>query len=366
VTIVAEASRILSISRRTDIPAFYTEWFVNRVQAGFCHWMNPFGGQVYRVSLRPEDCLALVFWTRNVRPLLPHVRELHERGFRFYFHYTVTGYPRGIDAYSPPQRAAVAAARRLAEEIGPDLVMWRYDPVVFSSATPAGYHLERFEALAAGLKGATHRCYVSFLDLYGKTERNLRRLKDRAGLELRRPDPQEQHELLARFVEIAHTNDMTVHVCCDRAPADLRVEQAHCIDPGIIRSLRPDMATPLRAVPSRPGCGCIHAVDIGAYDTCTFGCVYCYATNSRETALSLKRRHDSNDTILWRPDTLRGVDLSTVEQRLKGPGEKSQEGAAGAKGATSAKGAKGATRAKGAKGAGLPTLLDGFGDGGGA
>lgn len=343
---MSDPPRVISISRRTDIPAFYTEWFMNRVRVGFCHWMNPFGGQVYRVSLCPGDCLALVFWTRNAGPMLPHLGELRARGFYFYFHYTINGYPREIDPYSPSERAAVSAAQRLAEEIGPDLVMWRYDPVVFSSATPASYHLERFEALAAGLEGTTRRCYVSFLDLYGKTERNLRRLNEHTGTRLRRPELEEQHELLARFMEIARTNGISVHVCCDEAPADLAIEQARCIDPGLIRRLRPDMDTRLKAVPSRPGCGCVQAVDIGAYDTCTFGCVYCYATNSREAALSRRRRHDPDDTILWRPDTLQGVDLSTVEQRLKGPGEKSPNST------------------KGKKGVNPPTLFDESGDGG--
>lgn len=181
--------RVISVSRRTDIPAFYTEWFMNRVRAGFCHWMNPFGGQVYRVSLRPEDCLALVFWTRNARPLMVHIEELGERGFRFYFQYTVNEYPIEIDAHAPPARAAVAAFRHVADALGPDLVMWRYDPIAFGSATAVDYHLERFASLSAALEGSTRRCYVSFLDPYGKTERNLRRLASETSLQLRRPDP---------------------------------------------------------------------------------------------------------------------------------------------------------------------------------
>ena len=158
--------------------------------------MNPFGCRVYRVSLRPEDCLALVFWTRNARPLMPHVSELRERGFRFYFHFTLNGYPREIDSHAPSAEAAVATLRRLAGAVGADLVMWRYDPVIFSAVTPMGYHLERFDSLSAALQGSTHRCYVSFLDPYGKTERNLRRLKNEAGLELRRPNPDDNTSCL--------------------------------------------------------------------------------------------------------------------------------------------------------------------------
>jgi hypothetical protein len=166
---------------------------------------------------------------------------------------------------------------------------------------------------------------VSFLDPYGKTERNLRRLKDRVGLQLRRPDSAEQRELLTRFVEMADVRGMTVHICCDEAPSDIRVRQAHCIDADIIRELRPDIDARLKSVPSRPGCGCVQAVDIGAYDTCTFGCVYCYATNSREAAAKRRSSHDPEDTILWRPDTLQKVDLATIEQRPKVTGKSSQQ-----------------------------------------
>ncbi len=318
---MADVPAVISVSRRTDIPAFYTEWFMNRVRAGFCHWMNPFGGRVYRVSLRPEDCLALVFWTRNARPLMPHVSELRERGFHFYFHFTLNGYPREIDSHAPSAEAAIATLRGLAGLVGADLVMWRYDPVIFSAVTPMGHHLERFDSLSAALQGSTRRCYVSFLDPYGKTERNLRKLKNQAGLELRRPNPDEQHELLARLVDIADARNMTIHVCCDEAPPDIPVQQAHCIDADVIRHLRPDSSLRLKSVPSRPGCGCVQAVDIGAYDTCTFGCVYCYATNSRDAATKRRAKHDPADSILWRPETLQDVDLESIEQRPRGPGD---------------------------------------------
>ncbi|MCL5942628.1 MAG: DUF1848 domain-containing protein [Actinobacteria bacterium] len=319
---MTEPLRVISISRRTDIPAFYTEWLVNRVRSGFCDWMNPFGGQIYRVSLQPEDCLALVFWTRNARPLIPHLADLRARGFQFYFQYTINGHPREIDANSPSPEASVAAFRELAQIMTPNLVMWRYDPVLISRVTPPEYHVERFDELSAALEGATERCYVSFLDVYGKTQRNLRRVNEKLGLDMRRPEADEQRALLAAFAEIAGTRGMTVHVCCDEAEPGLDVHQAHCIDADVIRRLRPDAHARLKSVSSRPRCGCAQAVDIGAYDTCTFGCVYCYATNSRNAALQRRRSHDPNDTILWRPSTLRGVDLGTREQRPNQLGKK--------------------------------------------
>ncbi len=124
--------KIISASRRTDIPAFHARWLLNRLDAGFCHYLNPFSGQVYRVSLRPEDCLALVFWSRNPSPLLPHVANLWERGYRFYFQFTLNGYPQAIETHNPPLKAAIATFQKLSQCLSPEWVQWRYDPITTS------------------------------------------------------------------------------------------------------------------------------------------------------------------------------------------------------------------------------------------
>jgi len=328
---------IISASRRTDIPAFYARWFLNRIRAGFCHWVNPFGGQVYRVSLRPEDCAVIVFWTRNVRPLLPHLRELHNRGYRFYFHYTINGYPRKLDPRCPSPSAAVDTVKRLADLIGPELVLWRYDPVVISRLTPVSFHLENFERLSSALEGATRRCYTSFVDLYRKTGRNLCQLeKTTQQVESpRRPYKQEQRELLLAFAETAGRHGISLYVCCDDIPPEATVPEltldtrprpntappihrARCVDPVLVRQLRPDLSPALEPRPTRPGCGCVRSVDIGAYDTCLFGCLYCYANSSLRVALAHYRSHNSEDTILYRPPRLQGIDLDLVAKNLVG------------------------------------------------
>lgn len=124
---------VISASRRTDIPALYAQWFMNRVRAGFCHWMNPFSDQVYRVSLAPQDCIAIVFWTRNPKPLIPHLPELDERTYTYYFLYTLLGYPRIIDTRAPELATAIQTFQRLSDLISPKRVFWRYDPILFSS-----------------------------------------------------------------------------------------------------------------------------------------------------------------------------------------------------------------------------------------
>ena len=124
---------IISASRRTDIPAFYAEWFIRRIRAGYCLVPNPFNSQqVQRVSLLPEDVDAIVFWTRNPRPIFSHLAELDERGYRYCFQYTLMDNPAPIDPASPHPPASVATFRDLAHRISPQRVIWRYDPILIS------------------------------------------------------------------------------------------------------------------------------------------------------------------------------------------------------------------------------------------
>ena len=158
---------IVSASRRSDIPAFYAQWFINRIRGGYCTVPNPFNPrQVSRVSLLPEDLDVIVFWTRNPRPLFPYLDELDQRGCRYYFQYTLLGYPAQIDPHSPPRAAAISTFEELAVRIGPQRVIWRYDPLVFSKLTGADYDAENYARLAAALNGATQRSVVSLVDMY--------------------------------------------------------------------------------------------------------------------------------------------------------------------------------------------------------
>lgn len=292
---------LVSASRRTDIPAFYAKWFWNRIQAGYCHWINPFGGQRYWVSLRPEDCPGIVFWTRYPVPLLPHLAEMKRRGYAFYFHFTLNGYERALEARNPDTGRAIQAFRALSDAISPALTLWRYDPIVFSDRTPAAYHLQRFAWLASRLEGYTGRCYFSFLDNYGKTRRNLQAAEDAHGIRFYEPDLDAKLALVRDLRQAAGAHGIALHSCCEDAVLGEGVEKAHCVDLELLRRVRPDLPATLKPKPTRPECGCLESVDIGAYDTCRFGCIYCYATNSYEAARHRAQAHDPADPALWRP-----------------------------------------------------------------
>jgi hypothetical protein len=310
--------RVVSVSRRTDIPAFYTSWFINRLRAGFCHWRNPFGGQIYRVSLAPTDVLAFVFWTRNPRPLLPHLPTIRADGHRWLSHMTINGYPRSIESHNPPLDAAIEAFHRLSEQTGPAFTNWRFDPILLSDQMPASYHIERFGRICERLAGATERCTFSFVVYYGKTDRNIAKAERAHGFTATRAAPlEEQRALIHSLRDIGSGHGITLYACCEPAMVGDGVEPSRCMDMEVIARLRGVSALDLKLAPTREACGCVAAADIGAYDTCAFGCVYCYATNSRQAALARLAAHDPDDSMLFRPPSLRGVDLATKESRSR-------------------------------------------------
>jgi len=297
--------KIISASRRSDIPAFYSRWFLRRLEEGYCDWIHPFTGKLERVSLLPEDCLSIVLWTRNPAPLFPALRDLLSSGHFPCFHFTVTGYPKPLESHCPEMALSLRRLRELAERVGPESVIWRYDPIVVSSQTPLAFHLEQFAAIARGLEGAIRRVYFSFVDRYGKTRQSFERLSRQHGIGFHEPSELERKNLVLRLRDAAARHGMTLYACCEDELVGEGVEKGRCIDLGWIRRLRPDVHERLRRRPSREQCGCTESVDIGAYDTCAFGCCYCYATRSREAALARLREHDPDDTLLYRPRRMR-------------------------------------------------------------
>jgi len=294
--------QIVSCSRRTDIPAFYTPWLLNRLEAGFCHVRNPYGPQIRRVSLRPEDVAGLIFWTRDPRPLLPHLAGLKTADFDFYFLMTITGYPEAMEPHCPETDRQVEAFVECAER-HPGRVFWRYDPIVLSRATPPEYHLRRFDEISGRLEGHTARCYFSFAVWFRKTRANLLAI-DTGGFGFVDPETETRRALVGRLRERAGERGMRLYSCCEDALVEPGIEKAHCADASLFKR-----AVAARPAPTRQDCGCWTSVDIGAYDTCLHGCRYCYATRRHEAAAAAHAAHDPLDSMLCRPPHLRGRDL---------------------------------------------------------
>ncbi len=304
------ARAILSVSRRTDVPAFHAAWFRRRLAEGFCEVLHPYTGRVQRVSLAPEDVAAWVFWTRRPGPLLPEMRALRSGGAAVVAHVTINGYGAPIETHNPPIDAAIRGFERLAGALGPEAAFWRYDPILLSDEVTPSVHLRRFGRLAAALEGMTTRCTFSFVDFYGKTTRNLTRIERARGAAFERPDDARRAALARELAAIAAARGMELLSCCDDALVGEGVGKSRCIDPGAIeRAARRAGGAPLGtfpAAPTRRDCGCVRAIDIGAYDTCAFGCAYCYAVRGRDAAIDRLRGRRAGDPLMFRPARLAG------------------------------------------------------------
>jgi hypothetical protein len=294
---------IISASRRTDIPVFYAAWFMHRIRAGFCTVPNPFNrSQVTRVSLLPEDVDVIVFWTRNPRPLFPHLAELDRRGYRYYFQYTLLDNPRPIDPKSPPVATAIKTFQELAALVGPSRVIWRYDPIVLSEATPPQFHAQAHARIAAALRGCTERNVISLVDIYRKAQGRLNQLRGQ-GIDVTeiKPDalPAAVGDLLQRMAQTAQGCSMEITSCAETL--DLRpygIGPGKCVDDGYIARTF-GLRLSLKKDPSqRQACGCVSSKDIGMYDSCLFGCQYCYATSSFAAAQRNHAQHDPQSPSL--------------------------------------------------------------------
>lgn len=282
--------QVISASYRTDIPAFYGDWFMNRIREGYVRYKNPYGPQVVSVSLNPTDVHAIVFWSKNYKPFMKYLDELEERGYRFYFHYTITGQPRLLEERVPHWSLAVQNAAELARRFGPKFVQWRYDPIVFSQVTNPSFHIAIFRELAQRLEGVTERCYLSFLDFYSKVARNLQPLQSE--MEFYEESLEGKLGLLLQLEEIARSHGISLYTCAEDFAAIGSIKRGACVDKDILDTLWPSLARPMKLSRNRNSCGCYDSRDIGAYDTCPHGCQYCYAVLNRSLALQRYEQHD--------------------------------------------------------------------------
>lgn len=281
------AALIVSASRRTDIPAFYAEWLMLRVQAGFCRVPNPFRPSlVTRVDLRPEAVAGFVFWTRDPAPLLPRLQELDRRGYGYYFLYSILGYPGRLEPRSPPVGRAVATFGELSRRLGRARVVWRYDPLVLDAELTPEWHHRNFTRLLERLAPHTDTVIVSVVDPYRKTRRGIGHQGDVDY------EPESYRELLVRMATASRAAGVALQSCAEATLGGIAgLAPGPCVDADRLqRAGGRRAAYELR--PTRPGCRCHRSVDIGINNTCGFGCRYCYATRSADVALAAARSHD--------------------------------------------------------------------------
>jgi len=284
---------LISASRRTDIPAFYSEWLVNRLRAGFCEVRNPMNAsQIRRVSLLRKDVDGIVLWTKNAAPLLPKMSAID--AFPFYFQHTITAYDAVIERGLASKKSVVIPAFvELARRYGNERLVWRYDPILFTERYTHEYHIRAFSRLCELLEGRTRRCVVSFVLPYRSIANKMRN----AGIVV--PSDEQRAVLITELVKIAAAHGIELCACCESAEIyALGITPASCVDAELMGRIAGRTFAVKRDKNQRNGCNCAVSVDIGAYNSCPNGCVYCYANHGDKRVADFAARRDAEDAGL--------------------------------------------------------------------
>lgn len=295
---------IISASRRTDIPACYSEWFFNRIKEGYVLVRNPMNPhQVSRISLRPDVVDGIVFWSKNPVPMMDHLDLL--KPYPYYFQFTLTPYGTDVERNLPSkQDVLLPAFQRLSDRIGPERVIWRYDPILLSETYPISYHLEQFGNYARRLSGYTQKAVISFLDIYRNTKRNME------GLNPRLMDDSDVAAIAGGFSSIAGEYGLQISTCCEAVDLEqYGITHASCIDRSLMESICGCSLDLEKDKNQRAECGCASSIDIGTYNTCKNGCRYCYA-NYSQTFLAARKKD-------YRPDSPLLCSSLTQEDAVK-------------------------------------------------
>ncbi len=293
---------IISASRRTDIPAFYGDWFIERIKAGSVSVKNPFNSKIVRkVLLNPDAVDCIVFWTKDPGPFLDKLELL--RQYSYYFLFTLTPYDKELEKNVPPKKELIGTFRKLSGMIGEARVIWRYDPIIYTDSINMDYHIKNFEFLAKELHGHTTKCIISFLCMYNKCRKKLQ------GTGARELTEDEMYALSANIADIAYSYGIAVEACAVKTDlssvrilrkaglSSVRILRkaglsacgiypGSCIDKTLIEKITGKKLETGRDKNQRKECNCYESFDIGQYNTCRHNCLYCYANKGDSAHIS--------------------------------------------------------------------------------
>ncbi len=284
---------ILSVSRRTDIPNYYSEWFFNRIKEKSLCVRNPMNlHQVSKIDLSPEVVDCIVFWTKNPRPMMERLDELSE--YQYYFQFTLTSYSADIERNVPHKKEVIIPTfQELSRKIGKEKIIWRYDPILFTEKYTPEYHLRAFEQIASALNGYTEKCVISFVDTYAKNRKTM------AELGVRELEKEALQDFARQLSQIATQNHMEIASCAEEIDLDeCGIKHNSCIDRELIERIIGCKLNVGKDKNQRKECGCIESIEVGTYHTCKNGCRYCYANESEERVRKTCKCYDAEAPIL--------------------------------------------------------------------
>ncbi len=274
---------ILSASRRTDIPAFFHEWFFNRINEGFLYVRNPMNPQqVSKIILSPDIVDCIVFWTKNP---LPMIKDLHRiSNYDYYFQYTLNGYGKKLEPGVSTLDSTINTFIKLSNLIGRERVVWRYDPIILNDEYNIDYHEKTFRYIAEAFSGKTEKCIISFVHPYKKTIKNMKHIK------LAPLSENAICSIYEKFKKTASSCNIKLTSCGEESDLSAYgIPPGRCIDDELIKHITGFDLDLGRDKNQRKRCRCIESIDIGSYNTCLHNCLYCYANYD----MSLVRRNYS-------------------------------------------------------------------------
>jgi len=289
---------IINTGMRTDIPAFYPEWLMNRIHEGFVYVRNPYNRlHVSKYSLSPEvvDCLA--FCSKNPYPILKYIDELKEKNNMFWF-ITITPYGEEIEPNVPHYDKVIEDFKTLSNKIGKHAISLRYDPILINKDYTVETHIKSFEHIISKLKGYTEDVTISFLDLYWKVKRNCP--------DLRPPNDEEQIIIAKEFVKIGKDNNMTIHGCCENPKLEeYGVDISGCMSKELVEKaigfklkVPGNQSKRTEINGNKVICNCLLGNDIGDYNNCMHLCRYCYANYDKTIVRNNYKLHNPNSPFL--------------------------------------------------------------------
>lgn len=280
---------IVSVSRRTDIPAFYMDWFMNRLDKGFVYVRNPMNRkQISQVSLKDKDVSCFVFWTKNPKYLLMNHSKIHRP---YFVQLTITSYLTDLEKNVEDKKAIINDTIELSK-LNQGRIIWRYDPIIINDRYTLDYHLKYFEKLCGYLKGRIRYCVISFVEVYKKIQHHFKDIKDLNKIEI--------EDFLTQLLTIAKQYEIDLKMCSSSNDySHLGVKSSQCIDEDILREM--GILGYGKDKNQRQACRCITSADIGSYNTCLHSCLYCYANKDHLKAREFYSNFDKTSEILGPP-----------------------------------------------------------------
>lgn len=296
----AQAPTIISASRATDIPAFYSDWFFKRLNAGYVKWHNPFNRKDFYISF--QNTKFIVFWSKNPAPLLPYIKQLKNKKIGYYIQFTLNNYDEdAIEPNIPKLKQRIDIYKKIVDELGPDRVVWRFDPMLLTERIGIDELISKISKIGDELYGYTNKLVYSYADIktYKKVSRNLKFYN----IKYIEWDSMSMLEFAKKLSELNKSNwKYKISTCSEDIDLDeYGISHNHCIDPDLITILSPDdielqnyLHSAKRDTGQRKSCGCIISKDIGQYNTCPHLCRYCYANSSENSIIANYKKHINN------------------------------------------------------------------------